>query len=58
MAAVDGLEAEIKSLIVEALALEDRYGVTIEDDPERNQQIFASVKSLAEFVDGQRSGAL
>jgi acyl carrier protein len=91
VAAVDGLEAEIKSLIVEALALEDvepgeieteaplfieglgldsidalelamaledRYGVTIEDDPERNQQIFASVKSLAEFVDGQRSGAL
>ena len=91
MAAADGLETEIKSLIVEALALEDvqpdeietdaplfieglgldsidalelamaledRYGVTIEDDPERNQQIFASVKSLAEFVDGQRSRAL
>ena len=88
---VEGLESEIKALIVEALALEDvepeeietdaplfleglgldsidalelamaledRYGVTIEDDPERNQQIFASVKSLAEFVDGQRSRAL
>ena len=82
----DGLEAEIKKLIVEALALEDvepeeieteaplfveglgldsidalelamaleeRYGVTIEDDPESNQQIFASVRSLAAFVRSQ-----
>ena len=87
MGVAEGLEAEIKSLIVEALALEDvepeeieteaplfieglgldsidalelamaleeRYGVSIEDDPERNQQIFASVQSLAAFVKGQR----
>jgi acyl carrier protein len=85
--AADGLETEIKSLIVESLALEDvtpeeieteaplfveglgldsidalelamaleeRYGVTIEDDPERNQEIFASVKSLTAFVSEQR----
>jgi len=85
----DGLEDEIKALIVESLALEDiapaeieseaplfieglgldsidalelamaleeRYGVTIDDDPERNQRIFASVTSLAEFVREQRSG--
>jgi acyl carrier protein len=85
-----GLEAEIKALIVEALALEDvkpeeieteaplfveglgldsidalelamaleeRYGVAIEDDPERNQQIFASVSTLAAFVADQRAGA-
>ena len=90
MASADGLEAEIKALIVEALALEDvkpeeidslaplfveglgldsidalelamaleeRYGVAIEDDPERNQQIFASVSSLAAFVAYQRAGA-
>jgi acyl carrier protein len=83
----EGLEADIKQLIVEALALEDlepdeieteaplfveglgldsidalelamaleeRYGVTVEDDPEQNQRIFASVKSLAEFVRSQR----
>ena len=90
MASASGLEAEIKSLIVEALALEDvkpeeidslaplfveglgldsidalelamaleeRYGVAIEDDPERNQQIFASVSTLAAFVADQRAGA-
>ena len=90
MAAVSGLEGEIKALIVEALALEDvtpeeieteaplfveglgldsidalelamaleeRYGVTIDDDPERNQEIFASVQSLAAFVTDQRGAA-
>lgn len=38
-----------------AIALEDKYGVTIEDDPEKNQQIFASVAALATFVDANRS---
>lgn len=85
----DGLEAEIKEIIVEALALEDlkpeeietdaplfveglgldsidalelamaleeHYGVTVEDDPEQNRQIFSSVSSLAEFVRAQRPG--
>ena len=84
----EGLEAELKKLIVEALVLEDiapdeietdaplfveglgldsidalelalalaeRYGVKIEDDPETNRQIFASVKSLADFVTAQRA---
>ena len=76
----EGLEAELKKLIVEALvleaiapdeieteaplfvdalelamALEERYGVKIEDDPETNRQIFASVKSLADFVTAQRA---
>jgi len=88
--AADGLESEIKSLIIEALALEDvtseeietdaplfveglgldsidalelamaleeQYGVTIDDDPDRNQAIFASVKSLADFVTSSRAGA-
>jgi acyl carrier protein len=82
----EALEAEIKKLIVEALALEDvepqeietdaalfveglgldsidalelamvleeKYGVTIEDDPENNARIFASVRSLADFVRAQ-----
>ena len=90
MGAAEGLESEIKALIVEALALEDlqpdeietdaplfveglgldsidalelamaleeRYGVAIEDDPERNQKIFASVSSLAAFVADQRAEA-
>jgi len=79
----DNLEADIKALIVDALALEDiepseieteaplfveglgldsidalelavvleeNYGVKIEDDPEKNQVIFSSVRNLAEFV--------
>jgi acyl carrier protein len=37
-----------------AIALENNYGVTIEDDPEKNQQIFASVGSLARFVSENR----
>ena len=90
MGGAEALEAEIKKLIVEALALEDvapedidteaalfveglgldsidalelamvleeRYGVHIEDDPEQNAQIFASVRSLAEFVRSQGGAA-
>jgi acyl carrier protein len=38
-----------------AIALENRYGVTVEDDPEKNREIFASVRSLARFVRDHRS---
>ena len=88
MASASGLEAEIKALIVEALALEDvrpeeieteaplfveglgldsidalelamaleeRYGVKIGDDPDENRRIFASVRALAAFVSENRS---
>ena len=37
-----------------AIALENSYGVTVDDDPEKNQEIFASVGSLARFVDENR----
>jgi len=83
MPSLEGLEAEIKGLIVESLMLEDlrpeeivsedplfveglgldsidaleiamaleqRYGVVIGEDPEENERIFASVRSLAGFV--------
>ena len=86
MPAINGLESELKRLIVEALVLEDiapdeieseaplfveglgldsidalelamaleeRFGVKIEDDPDENRRIFASVRSLAEFVNSQ-----
>ncbi|MGH0033318.1 MAG: phosphopantetheine-binding protein [Myxococcota bacterium] len=39
-----------------AIALENAYGVTVEDDPEKNQEIFASVASLARFVNEKRPG--
>ena len=83
----DGLEAELKTLIVESLALEDiepeeiesgaplfveglgldsidalelamaleeRFGVKIGEDPDVNRGIFASVASLAAFVEENR----
>ena len=31
-----------------------RYGVTVQEDAEQNQQIFLSVRSLAEFVEAHR----
>jgi acyl carrier protein len=37
-----------------AIALENSFGVAIEDDPEKNQEIFASVASLARFVSENR----
>ncbi len=37
-----------------AMVLEERYGVTLEDDAEANQQIFFSVASLAKFVTENR----
>ena len=47
---VEGLGLDSIDALELAMALEERYGITIEDDPERNQRIFASVASLAEFV--------
>ncbi len=88
MADLQGLELEIKKLIIEVLALEDvapeeieseaalfieglgldsidalelaialeeRYGVTVEEDPEKNQELFSSVRSLAGFVTENRT---
>jgi acyl carrier protein len=54
---VEGLGLDSIDALELAMALEERYSVTIEDDPERNQQIFASVQSLAAFVADQRAGA-
>ncbi len=33
-----------------AMVLEERYGVTLDDDPEANQRIFETVRSLTAFV--------
>jgi acyl carrier protein len=37
------------------MALEERYGVKIGDDPELNQKIFGSVRDLAGFVSENRT---
>ncbi len=38
-----------------AMVLEERYGVVIEEDSEENAEIFASVASLARFVQENRA---
>jgi acyl carrier protein len=50
---VEGLGLDSIDALELAMVLEERYGVTIEDDPEGNARIFASVRSLAEFVRSQ-----
>lgn len=37
-----------------AAALEQRYGVTVADDAERNRKRFASIANLADFVSTAR----
>ena len=52
---VEGLGLDSIDALELAMALEERYGVKIEDDPETNRQIFAPGKSLADFVTAQRA---
>ena len=51
---VEGLGLDSIDALELAMALEERYGVKIGDDPEMNQQIFGSVRNLAAFVDENR----
>jgi acyl carrier protein len=51
---VEGLGLDSIDALELAMALEERYGVKIEDDPEENRRIFASVRSLADFVTAQQ----
>jgi acyl carrier protein len=52
---VEGLGLDSIDALELAMALEERYGVKIEDDPDENRRIFASVKSLADFVTAQKA---
>ncbi len=47
---VEGLGLDSIDALELAMALEERYGVQISEDPEENQKIFESVRSLGEFV--------
>jgi len=51
---VEGLGLDSIDALELAMALEERFGVTVGEDPEENQRIFFSVASLAEFVTAQR----
>ncbi len=51
---VEGLGLDSIDALELAMVLEERYGVTLDDDPDKNREIFASVKSLAAFVSENR----
>ena len=51
---VEGLGLDSIDALELALVLEERYGVSLDDDPEKNWEIFESVKTLAAFVSENR----
>jgi acyl carrier protein len=53
---VEGLGLDSIDALELAMVLEERYGVAMDDDPEKNEQIFQSVRSLASFVSENRVG--
>ncbi len=52
---LEGLGLDSIDALELAMALEERYGVRIGDDPELNREIFASVRNLAAYVDEHRA---
>jgi acyl carrier protein len=50
----EGLGLDSIDALEIAMVLEERYGVTLDDDPESNQRIFESVRSLTAFVTESR----
>jgi acyl carrier protein len=52
----DGLALDSIDALELALALEGRYGVTVQEDAEQNERIFANVRALATFVGEQLPG--
>ena len=52
---VEGLGLDSIDALELAMALEEKYGVQIGDDPDTNREIFASVRNLASFVHENRA---
>ena len=52
---VEGLGLDSIDALEITMVLEERYGVQIEDDAEQNRKIYASIASLAEFVEVHRT---
>jgi len=51
---VEGLGLDSIDALELAMVFEERYGVTLDDDPDTNREIFASVRSLAAFISQNR----
>ena len=47
---VEGLGLDSIDSLEIAMVLEERYGVTLDDDPDTNREIFNSVRSMGAFV--------
>ena len=52
---VEGLGLDSIDALELAMVLEDSYGVQIGEDPDENRALFASVASLAGFVEANRT---
>ncbi|HYC57318.1 MAG TPA: phosphopantetheine-binding protein [Candidatus Binatia bacterium] len=52
---IEGLGLDSIDALELAMGLEEKYGVLVTDDPEKNERIFASVASLADFVTAERT---
>lgn len=52
---IEGLGLDSIDALELAMGLEEKYGVIITDDPERNEKIFASVATLADLVTAERT---
>jgi acyl carrier protein len=52
---IEGLGLDSIDALELAMGLEEKYGVVITDDPEKNEKIFMSVKALADFVTAERN---
>jgi len=52
----DGLDLDSIDALEIAMVLEERFHVIVDDDPEKNQAIFASIRSIATFIAESRAG--
>jgi acyl carrier protein len=51
----DGLGLDSIDMLEVSLAVSKRYGIQLRADDEKNEQIFASLASLADFIAANRS---
>jgi len=51
----DGLGLDSIDALEIAMVLEEKYGVTLDDDPDTNREIFTSIATLAKFVTESRA---
>ena len=52
---VEGLGLDSIDALEVAMVLEEKFGLRLEEDPDKNREIFQSVRSLAAFVAENRS---